>query len=71
MREIPVRLTLDIRALLTGKSCMPMEIRASSTFRTRMEFLARANAGMREGGKYLSELPLQTVEEYPGKKKKK
>ena len=30
-----------------------------------MEFLARANAGMREGGKYLSELPLQSVEEYP------
>ena len=55
-REIPVRLTLDIHALLTGNS------------RTPLEFLTRANAGVREGGKYLSELPLQTVEEYPGKK---
>ena len=41
----------------------------SPAFRTQMEFLARANAGMREGGKYLSELPLQTVEVYPGKKR--
>ena len=33
-----------------------------------MGSLARANAGIREGGEYLSELSLQTVEEYPGKK---
>ena len=33
-----------------------------------MELLARANAGMIEGGKYVSELLLQTVEEYKGKK---
>ena len=32
--------------------------KTSSTFRTQMEFLARATAGMREGGKYLSELSL-------------
>ena len=30
VREIPVRLTLDIRALLTGNSRTPLEIRALS-----------------------------------------
>ena len=60
----PVRLTLDILALLTGNARTPLEMLAlnfkktSSTSRTQREFLARATAGMREGGKYLSELSL-------------
>ena len=63
VRAFPVRLTLDIPALLTGNARPPLEMLAltkktSSTFRTQMEFLAHATAGMREGGKYLSELSL-------------